>query len=95
MHVVMHDLHGHDVGHAAAFVGAGNHADHEHPITASASPQAPARAVATQYIVEASLPQPQQWSGTATDSRNVIAHGAIHSADDDVGLHTLFSTFLI
>jgi hypothetical protein len=95
MHVVLHDLHAHEDEHAAAVTGAGNHNDHEHPIVSSQPPQVPSLSRAAQPVVGPSLPEPQQWIRIATDARNVIAHGAIHATDEDVGLHSLFSTYLI
>lgn len=95
MHVVMHDLHAHEGARADVFTDGGNHGDHEHPIVSSPSPQVPSLSLSAQPIVAASLPAPEEWTRVATDARNVIAHGAIHSDDDDVGLHSLLSTYLI
>jgi hypothetical protein len=95
MHVVMHDLLAHEAEHADAAANAGDHTDHEHPIVSASSPQVPGLCRAVQPLIAASLPEPRQWAGIATDARNVIAHGAIHSTDDDVGLHSRFSIYLI
>jgi hypothetical protein len=95
MHVVMHDLHAHQAEHADAVASAGNHSDHEHPIVSSTSPQVPGLSRAVQPVIATALPERQRWTRFASNARNVIAHGAIHSTDDDVGLHSLFSTFLI
>jgi hypothetical protein len=95
MHVVMHDLHTHDGEHADATTDDGDHTDHEHPIVSSSVPQVSSLSRAAQPAIAAPLPEPQRWTSIATDARNVIAHGAIRATDDDVGLHSLFSSYLI
>jgi hypothetical protein len=95
LHVVMHDLHAHESGHADAFSSDSAHVEHEHPIVSSPSPRVPGIWQALRPLIPTPLPEPQMRTRAAKDARNVIAHGAILSTDDDVGLHSLFSTYLI
>jgi hypothetical protein len=94
MHVVVHDLHDHE--HAATVDNGSEepHGDHEHPVVSSAAPRIPSvtrialAVVATPDVARAT------WTATATADRNVVSFGALRM-DDDVGLHSLHSTFLI
>lgn len=94
LHVVMHDLHPHESEHLVA-ASDSTHVEHEHPIVSSSSPRVPGIGQAVKLLIVPSLPEPRMRTRAAKDARNVIAHGAIFSTDDDVGLHSLFSTYLI
>lgn len=94
LHVVLHDLHGHEEhGAVPAGVGAEEHGPHEHPVVASVPPP---EAVPPGDGVR--LPGLNAVAASPGDigrsARNVIAHGALRM-DDDVGLQPLLSTFLI
>lgn len=94
MHAVMHDLHDHHGAHAdTAMIDIG-HGDHEHPIVGSSAPEIPSLPRAALPTVTTPAALPATWSRMATAERNVMAHGALR-ADDDVGLQSLLSTFLI
>ena len=92
LHVVMHDLHDHHAHEDAAMIETG-HGDHEHPLIGAASPDA-------LRLVRADLPAVAMPAAHATPTvsptaeRNVLSLGALR-IDDDVGLHSLLSTFLI
>jgi hypothetical protein len=95
MHVLLHDLHGHDHDEQAMVLTSDDHhGDHGHPIVSSSSPQ-PNASRSHLPVTTAPPSAPRHWIRTSNDLRNVIAHGAIRSTDDDVGLHALFSTYLI
>jgi len=94
MHVVMHDLHEHAGHQETAYTLDAEHGDHEHPIVSSPAPQVPGLARAALPVVAVSGATPAMRSCTARMERNVIAHGALRS-DEDVGLQSLLSTFLI
>lgn len=94
MHVVLHDLHHDDERHhhhAAASPAA--HGEHDHPVLSAGAPRLPAfpRAAAVTVTPPAA---PAVQPRTFQARRNLIAHGAVR-LDDDVGLQTLLSTFLI
>lgn len=95
LHVVLHDLPGHSgavVDHAAGFSGE-DHGDHEHPIVASTTPVSP-RSGRTALPALTADPRPVAVSLRGTTPRNVLSAGALR-LDEDVGLYSLFSTFLI
>jgi len=94
MHIVMHDLHDHEGEHANAYTEGADHGHHEHPIVSASAPQVPALTRVALPIVAVPVVSPSTWTRTATAGRNVIAHGAFRS-DDDVGLQSLLSTYLI
>jgi hypothetical protein len=95
MHVVLHDLHDHQAGHAdAAMIDRGDHSDHEHPIVGSSAPQIPSVTRAAQPVAITVAATPATWTSIATTDRNVLSLGALR-IDDDVGLQPLLSTFLI
>lgn len=95
-HVVLHDLHGAAHSPGAAHDSDQQH-DHDHPVTAKLAAQylitlsslsltglAPSAAAVHEFL-----------SSPATVSiRNVVSPGALRS-DEDVGLHSLLSTWLI
>ncbi|HVT43190.1 MAG TPA: hypothetical protein VMT00_02255 [Thermoanaerobaculia bacterium] len=92
LHVVLHDLHGHDDKRMPAGVTQADHGGHEHPIVNSSPPVAETPSVSAVRIVVAQCPATS--IRTVRAERNVMAHGAIR-IDDDVGLQPLLSTFLI
>ena len=92
LHVVFHDLHGHKGGTASAGVDLGEHGSHEHPVIASAAPEAVPPTDALCSVVVADAPSITFQRVGAV--RNVIAHGAAR-IDDDVGVQSLLSSFLI
>ncbi len=92
LHVVLHDLHDHEGQRSHAYLNGADHGNHEHPIIPSAVPEAPAPASAVLLMVV--VRDPATWIRATRAERNEIAHGAVR-LDDDVGLQTLLSTFLI
>lgn len=94
MHVVMHDLHGHHGEHADAYEAESGHSDHEHPIVSSPAPQLPDVTRVTLPVAIVPAVTPATWTTIATTDRNVLSSGALRM-DDDVGLQSLLSTFLI
>jgi hypothetical protein len=91
LHVVLHDLHGHE-GEAAATAGIGDHESHEHPVVSSDAPEAVPPVVRLAAVVITAVPATSRHAGRT--ERNVLAHGAVRT-DDDVGLLPFLSTFLI
>lgn len=93
MHVVLHDLHGHDDEATGTYASAADHGDHEHPIVSSPAPTIPG-------LVQIGLPVAAESKtvplpvGMPGEERNTLTHGALRM-DDDVGLQSLLSTFLI
>lgn len=92
LHVVLHDLHGHDEQTTPTGVAQADHGGHEHPIVNSSAPVAETPTVSAVRIVVAECPATSTRTGRA--ERNAIAHGALR-IDDDVGLRPLLSTYLI
>lgn len=94
MHVVMHDLHGHHEEVATTGIYEATHGDHEHPIVSSSAPQV---SRLTRVAVQADITPPAtatNWTRITISNRNVRSLGALRM-DDDVGLQSLLSTFLI
>lgn len=93
MHVLLHDLHPHGDSAPAAIGEERGHGDHEHPVVSSApAVTADARTVTT--VVTVVPPVSVMLVHRASAHRNRVSPGALR-LDDDVGLHTLLSTFLI
>lgn len=95
MHVVMHDLHHDDhEGEAGHADGNAEHSDHEHPIVTSGPHQVPSHcAEVTASLNFATAPVVSRVR-LLTDERNTVALGAVR-IDEDTGLQSLLSTFLI
>ena len=95
-HVVLHDLNGAAHSHGTAHVPHQEH-EHDHPVTAK---------LAAQYVVtlsSVSMTELVPFDATVSDLlpssttlsiRNVVSPGALRS-DEDVGLQSLLSTWLI
>lgn len=95
LHVVVHDLAGHhDDHHDEVAMISALHGDHEHPVVGAASSAAARVIRATLPLADPARSQPMAAIRAANADRNVVAFGALRT-DDDVGLHTLLSTFLI
>lgn len=95
MHVVMHDLHHDDhegeTGHADQNA---EHSDHEHPIVPSAPLQVPVHSATVTASVDLGTAFSVSRVNLLTDERNTVALGAVR-IDEDTGLQSLLSTFLI
>jgi hypothetical protein len=93
MHVVLHDLHDHhQAPPRTAFAEDDCHGDHEHPVVGSPAPTMLARSAMTVAVISP-VPTLTLVRHSSAD-RNRVSPGALR-LDDDVGLHTLLSTFLI
>lgn len=94
LHVVVHDLHGHDEVATAGVSADRSHHDHEHPIVSSSSPQvSPVATIAVPVCLDRTAAK-VPLSSVARTGRNVIAFGALRT-DSDIGLHSLLATYLI
>ena len=94
MHVVIHDLHDHHEARSEGATAEDAHGDHEHPIVGAPLPNA-VRVVPTVLPVQAEADTPSPTvTRAATSARNLVTVGALRM-DDDVGLQSLLSTFLI
>jgi len=95
VHVVVHDLdQNHHEYSTPSHTSDAEHSDHEHPIVSSATLQVPTLAN-TQGTREAILSAtPAARSGGVSHERDFVALGALR-IDDDIGLHSFLSTFLI
>jgi hypothetical protein len=94
MHVVMHDLHDHHDEHADTYEAESGHSDHEHPIVSPPAPQLPDVTSAALPVAIVPDALTATWTSVAGTDRNVLSFGALRM-DDDVGLQSLLSTFLI
>jgi hypothetical protein len=95
MHVIVHDLldHHHRADANAVMIDRG-HGDHEHPMVGSAPSQTPNVSRSALPLAANPAAAPATWNSIATAERNIVSHGALR-IDDDVGLQSLLSTFLI
>lgn len=94
-HVLIHDLGDHPEPHHSPVMDIdGAHGGHEHPVTASSSPQIARAAVTVPVLLPASMTESAEPAPTLARDRNVIAFGALR-LDDDVGAQALLSTFRI
>ncbi len=94
MHVVMHDLHqNHHDGETRHADENAEHSDHEHPIVTSAPLQVPVHP-APVTSVDLETASAVSRVSLLTDERNTVAMGAVR-IDEDTGLQSLLSTFLI
>lgn len=94
-HVLIHDLGDHpESQHSAVLDVDDAHGGHEHPLTASSSPQLARAAVTVPLLLPQSMTESTEPAAVRAHDRNVIAFGALR-LDDDVGAQALLSTFRI
>jgi len=95
VHVVVHDLHqDHHEDSTPSHPSDAEHSDHEHPVVSSATLEVPTLAN-TRGTCEGILSAtPAARSDCFSHERNLFALGALR-IDDDIGLHSFLSTFLI